>query len=368
MFEARSDEYNLPERRLVERLVFGTEEEAAEARAALDAGDTDFETLVEGRGLTLADIDMGDVARRDLSTAAAEAVFNLENPGIVGPLMTDLGPALLRMNAILEGQETPFEDVRDELSAELLADNARRAISDRVDQIDDLLAGGATLEEVAEEEGLTLDTVRWTPELDTGIAAFEEFADAARTVTADDFPEVTLLFDGGIFALRLDGEEGPKLQPIEDVKVAVIQGWEAEQTATRLTEQAKALQARLNEGATIDALDADVTRAADVKRDGFLAGTPPVMLAQAFVLEEGQNVIVAGQVNGSENVALILVEAVKAPAQDDPDLSQLRTQLSAQAQQSISADLLDDFSQAIRAEVGVEIRQSAVNSVHAAFP
>ena len=58
--------------------------------------------------LTLDDIDLGDVSKSDLG-AAGEAVFALASPGIVGPFMSDLGPALFRMNAVLAAQNTTFD-------------------------------------------------------------------------------------------------------------------------------------------------------------------------------------------------------------------------------------------------------------------
>ena len=58
-YEDRRAEYNRPERRLVERLIYADEGRAAQARDALDNGSATFDALVEARGLTLDDIDMG---------------------------------------------------------------------------------------------------------------------------------------------------------------------------------------------------------------------------------------------------------------------------------------------------------------------
>jgi len=401
MYEARESEYSVPEKRLVERLVFATMEEAEAARAALDAGETDFETLVEERGLDLSDTDMGDVARSDLGSNAAEAVFALEEPGIAGPVSTDLGPAIFRMNAILEAQETPFEDVRDQLEADYLSDAARRDIAARIDEIDDRLAGGATLEDLAQETGMELGTVRWTPEANEGIAGFEEFVEAAAAAEEGDYPEVLQLSDGGIFALRLDAEEGATLQEFETVEDQVREAWREAQLAEALRERAEALQAQLAEGRRIDALagsaeaalaeaatsedasseegeDApaaraatpalEVTRAGDIRRDGGIEGVPGTLIPQAFALAEGESAVVEGQVDGAPMAALLVVEAIKAPDPADPDISQAKADVAAQAQQGIAADLLSAYTQALRQEYGVEVRQSAVNAVHAAFP
>ena len=68
LYETHRDDLVRPERRLVERLVFGTEDEAKAAKARLDAGEA-FEKIVEERGLKLLDIDLGDVSKPELGAA-----------------------------------------------------------------------------------------------------------------------------------------------------------------------------------------------------------------------------------------------------------------------------------------------------------
>ena len=89
-----------------------------------------FEQEANLRGLELTDIDLGEVAQGDLGAAGA-AVFALDQPGVVGPFMTDLGPALLSMNAILDPVDIPYEQAVPDLRAEAAADRARRVIEEQ---------------------------------------------------------------------------------------------------------------------------------------------------------------------------------------------------------------------------------------------
>ncbi|HBN31907.1 MAG TPA: peptidylprolyl isomerase, partial [Rhodobacteraceae bacterium] len=149
LYDEQSARFNIPARRIVDRLVYPNQATAQAALDSLSSGAKTFETLVTERGLTLADVDLGEVSRADLTGAAADAVFLLTEPGVAGPVETDLGPALFQVNAVLEAQNTSFEQVSDELHAEYVADRARRQIDDGIVGIDDLLAGGNTLEEIA---------------------------------------------------------------------------------------------------------------------------------------------------------------------------------------------------------------------------
>ncbi|TAG21364.1 MAG: peptidylprolyl isomerase, partial [Rhodobacterales bacterium] len=175
LYEDRLAEFVVPERRLVERLVYPDQAAADAARARLDAGEA-FETLVAERGLTLDAIDMGDMTREDLGDTG-EAIFALAEGGVAGPLPTDLGPALFRVAAVLAAEETTFEEIRDTLAIEIQTDAARRLIADKVELVDDLLAGGATLENLVTDAGLTLATVDYVPGLqgDTVIEGYPAF-------------------------------------------------------------------------------------------------------------------------------------------------------------------------------------------------
>ncbi|MGC8204025.1 peptidyl-prolyl cis-trans isomerase [Aliiroseovarius sp. PTFE2010] len=365
LYQARIDEYVTPERRLVERLVFASEDDAQAAKAAIDDGTQSFEDLVAARGLDLADVDLGDVSRDDLN-GAADAVFALDEPGIAGPAPTALGPALFRVNAILPAAEVPFEDARPALEDEYLATAARRELQDRIEPIDDLLAGGATLEELAETEGMELGMIRWSPDRTDGIAAYQDFAEAASEVGENDYPEVRELDDGGLFALRLDAEAPPELQPFDKVRDAVVAAWEVQEITDRLTAQADAIVKALADGGDFDDLaDAGrVIRVQDLQRTGFLDDTPDGLVEDLFDAAQGTPLVRSGVIEGDPQVTIAIVDAIKPATEDNADAARLRTQIASQANQSVANDLLSAFSAAVRADAGVTLNQAALNAVH----
>jgi len=170
LYEERESSYQQPERRLVERLVFADQASAESAMAQVEVGGATFELLVEGRGLSLTDVDMGDLTAQDLG-AAAEAVFAAEVGDVVGPLPSDLGPALFRVNGTLDARITTFESVEAELRDELAGERARRLIEAQAESLNDMLAGGATLEELAQDTDMELGQIDWTEDSSDGVAA-----------------------------------------------------------------------------------------------------------------------------------------------------------------------------------------------------
>ncbi|MBF9061306.1 peptidylprolyl isomerase, partial [Rhodobacterales bacterium HKCCSP123] len=226
LYETRADLYRQPERRLLEQLTFLDEAEAQAALDAILAGETTFDAVVEERELTLEDIDLGEVARGDLPAATAEAIFADTESEIIGPLDSTFGgPALFRVNAVLDASEVSFEEAQEELRAELAADAARRTIDDLRDPVDDMLASGATLEELAADTEMVLGQIDYTPTSEEGIAGYDAFREAALSVEEGDFPELLELSDGGLFALRLDETVPPALPPLAEIEDEVAAAW-----------------------------------------------------------------------------------------------------------------------------------------------
>lgn len=361
-FDERAEEYNRPERRLVERLAFPDEAAAEAARARVASGEADFETLVAERGLELADTDLGDVTRDELG-AAADAVFAAEVGDVVGPLPSGVGPALFRVDARLEAQTTSFEDARATLHEELAAGRARRVIEGRIDAIDDLLAGGATIEDLAAETKMKPGSIDWHDGMSEGIAAFEAFRAAAAALGAGDYPKVITLDDGGIFAMRLDEVIAPELQPLDAVRDEVAAAWSTERLVEELKKQVGPAVSRLESGASFEDVGLTEDASRTVTRRSFLADAPAALLEEVFRLEPGH----VGLVGGAGRLFVVRLEKVLDPDPDDPDLAQLQGLLRQQAASGLAQDLFQVLANDIRARAGIELDQAALNAVHANF-
>ena len=361
-YDARSDEYDQPERRLVERLVFANEEAATQAAAALEVDGTTFEALVEERGLALADVDMGDVAKSDLD-AAGDAVFGAQSGDIVGPLPTSLGPALFRVNAVLPAQNVPFEEAREVLEETLAISRATRAVEARAQEIDDRLAGGATLEDLAEETKMNLGTIDWTQESSEGIAAYGAFREAAASLSADAFPQIDQLEDGGVFAMRLDETKPERPEPFEQARDAVETAWRDAQIVEALTAKAESLTGTLAEADGFEAAGLTPQLGEGLTRSSYVDGTPDDFMGQVFDLEEGGVAVLPA----GDSVVVLRLDAV-TPAGEDDQTQALMDRLSQQLDQALAQGLFDIYSNAVMRDADPQIDQRAVSAVHVNFP
>ncbi|WP_281856209.1 peptidylprolyl isomerase [Litoreibacter halocynthiae] len=364
LYEERSGEFNQPERRMVERLGFADADAAAAAKAAIDAGETSYDDLVTERGLTLEDVDQGEVSRDDLDGPIADAVFALTEPGITDPVETSLGPALYRVNAVLEAQETSFEEVRDDLVAEAAEDQARRAVLDKLTEVEDLLAGGATLEELGTDTELEFGQIEFSEEEQEGIAGYDNFREEALLLREGDFPEARELSDGGIFAARLDEVVPPALPPLADIRDDVAAAWDAAETKRRLSELGESLKAQLDAGTAMEALGLVGRTETDRGRTEFIEGTPPALLVTAFDLEKASDTALIPTDDGAILVELLDISAADLSADEAQNFL---TQLSQQGSAGLAADVFELYGQAVQARHGLSLDQVAINAVNASM-
>jgi len=358
-YEARSDEFIQLPSRLVERVIFPSQEMAENAMAAITEQATSFEEVVENRGLTLQDVDLGDMTEEELDEAGP-VVFSLQEPGVIGPAQTDLGPALFRVNAILDGNVQSFDAVRAQLKLDVALDQAVIQIADIAEQVDDLLAGGATLEDVAAETDLQMATVNWHVQSEGGISDYEEFQTAAAAVTADDFPALKSLSDNGIFALRLDGELPAELQPLASVRAAAVESWTAQQIQQQLLAMAERIAPQVSLDAPLASFGLTENLQDDINRNDSVDGTPPALVMTAFETELGR----AAVLDAGDGVIIVIPRAIHVADFEDPQVQSLQKILGNRIDSTLARNVFEAFSNAARGAVDVEINPTALRSVN----
>ena len=359
-YDAAFDTFNIPEKRLVERLVYPSEDEAKAAKAQFDAG-TSFEDLVKARGLTLGDIDMGDVSLVDLGEAGKD-IFALTEPGVVGPLPSNLGPALYRMNTILPAQITPFDQAQDKIKGDLQLAMATKTIVDKFEPINDLLAGGATIVEVAKDQAMTEGATDYAKDADDNDAVTQdaEFAKAVEAMEPGDFAQAVSLSDGSVMVLQVTETVPPTPVPFEKAREKITAAYQAEALAKALTALADSHLAAAKSGTRLETLGI-TDNVASATRSTKLPAIPADVLAAAFTLKP-EDVV---KIDANGIVALVRLDAIK-PADMASEGSKADIEaLSQQTAQSIAQDAYELFSTAMTTQGGLTIDQAAITAVQA---
>jgi len=148
-FDLRRDEFITPETRALLQMVFDSQEEAEAAAKAVKAGG-DFAAEAATRlNWTQDDINLGTLRQDALDSNLANAAFAADEGAIVGPIETAFGFHVMKVDAINEGGAQSYEDVKPQLTARLKAEQALDLVFERANELEDILGGGASLQEAA---------------------------------------------------------------------------------------------------------------------------------------------------------------------------------------------------------------------------
>ena len=105
---------------------------------------------------------------------------------------------------IMAAKTTPFEEAKAELAKDRALEQAKQQIADDTAHIEDLIAGGATLEEIASETAMELGNIALNSETKGGLADDPTFRDAAAKAETGEETDLVELADGGLATLRVD--------------------------------------------------------------------------------------------------------------------------------------------------------------------
>ena len=359
-YKSQPDRFNKPARRIIDRIIFDSVKTARTVKDQLDKEEVSFTKVAEDRGLTQTDIDLGDIEKGQLDKDIDDLLFNASEVGIYGPIDTNLGPALFQINAIIDPQNTSFEDAAEELTAEYVSIESRKLINEMITDIDDLLAQGLTLEEIAKETAMELEKISYDNTTETGIAAYDGFRDEALKVKIGGFPELRELSDGGVFALRLDDLIEPALRPFETVKDQVATDWSASEDKKSLLKLADTLIIKLDNGETFKSLNLNAESVSSITRNKYIDGIPAQLLEELFSNKTGKT----SKIDNGDTVLLARLNDISEFNSETDESKELLSQVGIQLSNQVTGDLLRLFASALKDRDGVILNQNAVNQIN----
>ncbi len=362
LYDERIDEFVQEERRLVERLIFPSEDAAADARARLDAGETTFEDLVAERGLLLSDADLGDVSRGDLDSAA-EPVFAATAGEVVGPLETPLGPAFFRVNAVLAADEVPFEEAAADLRAELQNEAAREVIDDVIPEVQDLVAGGATMADLGERTDLQAGTLTYSEGVTEGPAAYAEVREAVSSASPEDFAQVLELEDGGVAVLHVDTVTPPALRPFEEARPEVEKAWQDQALRDAVVARAERAAQAIAGGASFEEQGLVPRAEESLTRRSQVEGTTPNFAETVFSLSEDD----ARVIPTADGALVVRLDAVAPANRVDEAVVGEAQAIADEVSSALAQDIFEAYARALQTGSEVRIDDRAVAAVHAQF-
>lgn len=376
-YELNKDRYLQDEQRQARHILIllGDDENASEAAARellarVTAGES-FEEVARDNsqdgGTAEQGGDLGVLTRTQLPGELGSAIFSMDEGAIEGPVKTDFGFHIIRLDRIFERGPLPLEQVRGELTTELQDQQAESLFRELERKLSDALFDAADIGSLAAAVGAGVKTVTGFTRL--GGEPFDGSQTAIDAIFDESVLAGSLLSEiveidanrSAVFAVT-DHKEATR-QPLADVREAI--------TAALTSQQAEALM-----GAKADTMLAALAAGDDFALAAVSVGATPaaptvmtrnaedadqsIAVAVFTALKPTQGKPTTGSTrNTSGGVTVYSLDAVvpgrpEAIPLADRDAGKLQL-----ADQSGIGDFVA-FVQALRAEADVEINQDAL--------
>lgn len=366
-YEANKNQLGKPERRHLQQIAFPDAAAANAAYQKIQSG-TDFVALAKEQGLSETDIDLGTVSRSELADPTiAETAFKLEQNKVSEPVTGKLGSTvLLRVTAIEPGKTPTYEEAKADLEKKLLKERASGAIFDVHDKIEDELASGASLSEIAGKLKLSYQTIDQVdrqgrkPDGSTvTLPAQKEVLNAAFATDTGVENDPIDAKDEGVIWYEVLGVVPEQLKPFDQVKDEVTKDWRTDELRSRLAKYAQDLVNSLSGGKTLEdvakELNVEVLTSDPLKRDSITINVLPAAVAQAFTLpEKGYGSAPSGVEEGR---IVFQVDKVTPPAPLEATASE---RLKQQLRLLISEDAIAEYFSALENRYGVSVNDQAL--------
>ena len=122
-YEANKTNFSNPETANAKHILVDSEEKANEILAQIKAGDVTFEDAARANSTCPskdAGGDLGTFTRGQMVPEFEEAVFNMKNGEVSGPVKTQFGYHLIKLENLQAGGESEYEEVRNEIERSLM--------------------------------------------------------------------------------------------------------------------------------------------------------------------------------------------------------------------------------------------------------
>ena len=365
------------ETRDFDQILFDDEEAANAAYSELQGGKTFADAIIDS-GSTAEDASVLDNTKQEASDSygseSAEAIFTLEQGSYSAPVETDFGWRIFSVTRISGPAEaTDTTALRTEAEDRIITEKALGLLFDKSELIEDELAAGGTLADVASILSLELKTalnVDFTGynskgDLVASIPTNPEFLSKVFESLEGDEPFIEDLGGDEYYLLVVDNVQERALRPYEEVKNSVFDIWQADARRDKAREKATEILTKAQEGVAL----ADLSKTASDTT--YNAVTLTRNDQTGAVARSIQNSIFTQSVGGAEILpaadsnGFVVVKVLSRTLPEDT-MSQAQTeQLKALLIQEYEQRFLSNYWQYLETNLPVKVNQRAIDSVHA---
>jgi len=262
-YDENKARYTQPGRRHARHILIaaGSDDKAAEAKAQrayerAKAGE-DFAALAhelsDDPGSKDSGGDLGEAERADFVGPFGDAVWSMQPGEIRGPVKTEFGWHVIKLESAAPESVRPFEDVRAELENELRHSQVEKAFGDAQEELDTAaFEASGDIEAVASKVELPVKQVEhYTRAGSAALGMSKKVTEAvfAPDVIAGREVRTVELAPGKVVALVVKNHEPSRAKPLEAVRAEVTESARLEAAGKLAAARASEIVAELDKGA-----------------------------------------------------------------------------------------------------------------------
>ena len=378
LYDERISDYQIPEMRNIRAAIFTSKDDADKFLARINNGENFADVAVEMTDFAADELSMGEKTyydlEKDYNTNAAEMVFALAEGGISAPVETLMTSwQVFQVTDITVESTRTFEDAREELKTKLAEEVGTDALYDLTAKIDDAIAGGSALNEVAESLKLTVlsfddiaaNGTSANGKIAEGLLKIYPMLNEAFGLDIDDPLELRENSNGGYYMMQVTAVTPPVLREFEDVKNEVLIAWTAKELMANAGTLADTLLNKLQAGSDMDAI---------AKENGLSVLDLPTLTRDSAFRESGLGQQIGGLIfsvkegeyaleqtaDGSGYVLLHVTSVTPGNALANPtEVKRLHAQLETEAKD----DVLMQFQQGAQSRQEVLVNRRLLDQV-----
>ncbi|MEP7183744.1 MAG: SurA N-terminal domain-containing protein [Betaproteobacteria bacterium] len=307
--------------------------------------------------------DLGSNPRGTMVKPFDDAMFAMKPGEIAGPVQTDFGWHVIKLNAIAPAATRPFDEVKGQIESDLRRQRAAQKFADAADKLQNLVYEQAdSLAGAAKELGLPvqkspLATRSEAQEIARGNAKFVAALFAPESVQAKRNTEAIEIGPGALIAGRIVEYKPAAPRPFDEVKDEIHRQLVAKGASEVAQKVGREKLALLEQGKS--AKDAGVTfgRTVAVGRNQAQPGFPPDALTRIFRVDPAKVPQYIGAGNERGGYSIFKVEKVVSPA--EPDAARVAASSSRVGAQ-IGREIYMAYVGTLKAKADVKINQLAL--------
>lgn len=278
-YDENIETYQVEERRLLQQAVLDSEAKAADVLKQAQSDKNGLEAAVKAvTGNAKAYTGESGFERNGLPEEMGNAIFSASEGAYAGPFKSALGWHVIFIKQVQPAQTQPFDKVKDAIRKELQHNQTADSIYAATSRIEDRLAGGETLEDIAKSVDMSLLQVKdvrletkTVEELKSLEKDQENILRTAFGLQEGESSPLSDLSDGRMYAVRMDSIKPRRIKTIEEIGPELSERWKSEQQNKANAAYAKQKIEEMNslDGAAASALLGEIAKEKGSKKQLF---------------------------------------------------------------------------------------------------